>query len=344
MGELTLPEHGGDLAWARRHFGGDGEDWLDLSTGISPWAWPVHAVPVAIWQRLPDTDDSALRRAAAEFYGCASEHVLPVPGSQFAISCLPRIVPRGIVALPNPGFAEHIHAWSAAGHTVVEYRNLDELAELLATGDIRYAVVINPNNPSAEQASPAQLLEWRSQLAAHNGLLVVDEAFADCYPQISLAKHAHLSGLVILRSVGKFFGLAGVRLGFVLACAAMLTPLQRWCNPWQINHPAQWIGTQALRDRDWQTGQRRRIAQHSAHMQEMLGDFFPAAHIGDAGLFLTLSDPSVSLYHRFIEFAKAQVLLRYGRSNAGEWLRFALPGDNLAAFQQRLEFILRTTT
>lgn len=342
MGELTLPEHGGDLAWARRHFGGNSEDWLDLSTGISPWARPVHAVPVAIWQRLPDADDSALRRAAAEFYGCASEHVLPVPGSQFAISCLPRTVPHGVVALPNPGFAEHKHAWIAAGHRVVEYRNLDELSVLIDSSDIRYAVVINPNNPSAEQANPAQLLEWRNQLNAHDGLLVVDEAFADVYPQISLGAHAHLPGLVILRSLGKFFGLAGVRLGFVLAGTEILASLTHWCNPWQINHPAQWIGTQALRDRDWQTGQRQRVAQHSAHLQQLLRDFFPTAHINDAGLFVTLSDPTAPLYHRFIEFAKAQVLLRYGRSNAGEWLRFALPGDNSAAFQQRLEFIMRT--
>lgn len=344
MAELTLPDHGGDLAWAQRNFGGSAADWLDLSTGISPWPWPVPPIPCAIWQRLPEADGMHLRSVAATLYGCASDHLLPVPGSQFAIACLPRIAPTGVVAVPNPGYTEHRRAWSAAGHRVVEYGHLDELAALIDAGDVLHAVVINPNNPSAEQADPARLLQWRAQLSDRGGLLIVDEAFIDYQSQLSLAAQSHLPNLVILRSLGKFFGLAGVRLGFALAGPAILAQLMDWCSPWQINHPAQWIGAQALADGDWQVRQRLRIAQHAGQMQRLLQNIFPRARIGQAGLFLTLTDPATSLYQQFLRFAEAQVLLRYGRSGDGEWLRFGLPGDDLPRLAQRLEQVLGKTS
>jgi cobalamin biosynthetic protein CobC len=227
----------------------------------------------------------------------------------------------------------------AAGHRVATYRNLNELTSLVAAGDVQHAVVINPNNPSAEQADPVQLLQWRESLAPRGGLLVVDEAFIDAQPQLSLASQTPLPNLVILRSFGKFFGLAGVRLGFVLAGPAILAELKIWCNPWQITHPAQWIGAQALRDHQWQAEQRRRIAQHAEQMHQLLRPFFLNADIGNSGLFLTVTDPGTSLYQRFIQFAEAQVLLRYGRSGDGEWLRFGLPGDDCATLKKRLEHL-----
>lgn len=344
MAELALPAHGGNLAWAQAIFGGKAADWLDLSTGISPWPRPVPAVPAAVWQRLPDIDDAALRQAAAEYYGCAMRHLLPVPGSQFAIGHLPHVLRRGVAALPHPGYREHALAWAAAGHRVVEYRHPAELDEFISRGEISHAVVINPNNPSGQRIERGLLLRWREHLERLGGILVVDEAFADTEPQLSLAPCVPLPNLVILRSVGKFFGLAGIRLGFVLAEAAILAALAPWCGPWHINHPAQWIGEQLFRDREWQDQQRLRVTQQSAHMHELLRAWFPTASAINAGLFLTVEDQAGPLYRRFLQFAEARVLVRYGRNGDGtEWLRFGLPGDQFALLHQRVTHIFGTT-
>ncbi|MFV0277303.1 MAG: threonine-phosphate decarboxylase, partial [Parahaliea sp.] len=257
--------HGGNLAAAMARYGGTREHWIDLSTGIAPEGWPVPSLPAGVWQRLPEEGDQ-LRDIAARYYRCQPQRLLPLPGSQHAISLLPRLWPRGEVALPYWGYREHQRAWAAAGHGCHYYRDLDELAGLLADPMLRYAVLINPNNPTAELSEPARLLPMLDVLATRGGYLLVDEAFVDLYPDYSLGAHAH-PALVVLRSVGKFFGLAGLRLGFAIAEPGVLAALDGATEPWALSHPARWVGAQALADESWQVRQRDTLSASAAHWQ-----------------------------------------------------------------------------
>ena len=231
--------HGGDLDQAAREFGIPREKWLDLSTGIAPWSWPVSDIPTAVWQRLPAVD-CPLRHAAAAYYGCPPDAVLAIPGSQFAIQTLPQLFPDNTrVAIPELGYFEHRKAWQKAGHQLVDYSDqaLDQLELQIEAGELDVVLVINPNNPTATLLERTRLLHWCELLARRGGCLIVDEAFMDTEQRMSLASECPRPGLVVLRSLGKFFGLAGLRVGFVLAESPVLELLSQRLGPWAVNGP-----------------------------------------------------------------------------------------------------------
>ena len=204
-------------------------DWLDLSTGISPWSWAAETgfAPTAeSWRRLPD-DDDGLRRAAADYYG---GEVLPTAGSQAAIQALPRLRPAATVGICAPTYAEHAEQWCRAGHAVVAVA-ADRIAQQLDHLDV--LLLCNPNNPDGRTWTPATLLDWHARLAARGGWLVVDEAYIDARPERSIAARSDRPGLIVLRSLGKFFGLAGARVGFV-GCAPGLRAALREAQPGRL--------------------------------------------------------------------------------------------------------------
>ncbi|GAB3262600.1 threonine-phosphate decarboxylase [Chitinimonas naiadis] len=261
------PQHGGDLQRAIAAYGGTAEDWLDCSSGIAPYAYPLPAVPTAIWQRLPE-QDATLLSAAAGYYG--TDQLLALPGSQAAISLLPQLRrPGGRVAVIAPAYAEHAWQWQQHGHAVLQLAPEAVDAQLPM---LDVLVVVNPNNPSARQLPAQQLLAWREQLATRGGWLIVDEAFADIAPAQSLLPHIGLPGLIILRSVGKFFGLAGIRLGFAAAETAVLRALQLRLGPWAVSAPAQWAGALALADSAWQQQQQARLQADSHWLLQILAE------------------------------------------------------------------------
>jgi L-threonine-O-3-phosphate decarboxylase len=234
-------EHGGRLRRAATEYGIPLADWLDLSTGINPLGWLPPAMPTAAWARLPEEDDG-LADLAARVYG--ARHALPVAGSQAAIQALPTLRARGRVGIVAPGYAEHAHAWETAGHEVTTF----DPAHLPATERMDVVLLIHPNNPSGQTYAPQDLLRLHAGLAARGGWLVVDEAFMDCTPAASLAAHAHLPGLIVLRSLGKFYGLAGARVGFVLAAAELLDRLAQRFGPWALSGPSRFVAAAALAD------------------------------------------------------------------------------------------------
>lgn len=324
--ELT---HGGSLQQAAAEFGLEAGAWLDISTGISPWSWPVPPVPETVWQRLPEQQDGLLP-AAADYYGCAVERLLPVPGSQYAIRHLPALWPLAPVALPLWGYREHHLAWQRAGHDCVSYRDGSHLQQLIAAGTVRHAVVINPNNPSTELLCPGLLQDLARQLARRDGRLLVDEAFVDTHPGHSLTQWP-APNLVVLRSLGKFFGLAGIRLGFVIADPAVLTALAATMNPWAVNHPARWLARQALRDRAWQEQQRLRLCASGRRWQRQLGALFPDLALANAALFVSAETDrrrAQALYRaaarrgvllRLLDPVAERGMLRFGLPPAGQW-------------------------
>lgn len=316
-------KHGGNLLKASARFGTPAGEWIDLSTGISPWSWPVPPVPGEIWQRLPEEDDGLPARAAT-YYRCPEQTLLALPGSQYAISRLPALFEQGPVALPHWGYREHHLAWRRAGHPVVEYRNASQLRELVMAGTVRHALVINPGNPDTTLLAPALLEELAEQLARLSGQLVVDEAFMDPYPPCSLIPRRPPNA-VILRSLGKFFGLAGVRLGFAVADPALLARLAAGLDPWAVSHPARWLGRLALADPAWQVRQRLRLENQSARWHRQLCRLFPGMPWRRSALFVSAeTSEAPRLFHLC---ARRALLLRLYDDREVPLIRCGLPTD-----------------
>ncbi|KAE9645417.1 threonine-phosphate decarboxylase [Pseudomonas sp. PB103] len=317
-------EHGGRLRKAAHDYGIAEADWLDLSSGLAPWPFPIPEIPLRAWARLPETDDG-LEQAACDYYGATQ--VLPVAGSQMAIQLLPRLRRAGKVGVLSPCYAEHAEAWRRSGYIVREVLE-QEVEFFLDSLDV--LVVVNPNNPTGLSLTPARLLDWHARLAQRGGWLVVDEAFMDNTPHLSLAAHAHQVGLIVLRSFGKFFGLAGVRLGFVLAERKLLKLLAEQVGPWAVSGPTRVLGQACLQDTENHTRQRMRSEAASARLASLLErhGFKPQ---GGCALFQWLVTEHAEALHEFM--ARRGILLRIFTHNSS--LRFGLPAD--AAEEARLE-------
>ncbi len=309
--------HGGRLHEVANRYGIPVADWLDLSTGINPNGWPVPAVPPNLWSRLPQDDDE-LEQCAQDYY--AAEQVLPVAGSQAAILALPRLRPACRVAVLDPGYAEHAHAWRREGHTVSAV-TAEQVDDAVRNADV--LVLIHPNNPTGERFSVQQLLAWHQRLAAHGGWLLVDEAFMDITPEHSLCPYSTREGLIVLRSLGKFFGLAGARVGFVCGNPALLGRLRALLGPWTVSGPARWIAAAALQDAHWQATARRHLKAAGTTLNALLSrhGLFPA---GDCALFQWVRMHSAAELHATL--ARQGILTRL--FSAPGSLRFGLPGND----------------
>src|SRR5471030_2890880 len=257
--------HGGNLREAARRYGIALGDWLDLSTGINPRAYPVPPVPIDAWRRLPE-DADGLAELVAHHYGAPG--ALPVAGSQAAIRALPGLLRRGVAAIAPLTYSEYRPAFERAGHRIVTL----DVASADLKDDIDHVIVANPNNPTTERISRDVLLRWHEQLAARGGTLIVDEAFADAYgdPSMSLESESGREGLVVLRSVGKFYGLAGIRAGFVLAAAPLRHALSEALGAWTVSGPARHAVQAAFNDLAWQADARATLARDSARLAGLI--------------------------------------------------------------------------
>jgi cobalamin biosynthetic protein CobC len=312
-------EHGGRLLAASLRYGIPSSEWLDLSTGINPLGWPVPPLPPDCWQRLPQ-DDDGLEAEAACYYG--SDGLLPVPGSQAAIQLLPGLFPSASVACLVPIYNEHPLAWAKAGHRVLalEYATL---AQALAT-DTPVVVLCNPNNPTAELHSRSAVLAAADELQRRGGWLVVDEAFTDPQPENSvaaLAGSAAAPNLIVLRSLGKFFGLAGARVGFVFAAPEILASLREAVGPWALAGPSREVAKRALADRAWQTETRQELSALSRRLQQLLA---PLGHVAATQLFATVTTNHAHLLVK--HFGERGILVRH--YDPQPLLRFGLPASD----------------
>ena len=308
-------EHGGRVRRASTHYGIPLERWLDLSTGINPRPWMGEPPPLTHWRRLPE-DEDGLAEAAQEYYGAPG--VLPTAGSQAAILNLPRLRAPCRVGVLNPGYAEHAARWREAGHAVTAVTP-SECAGAAPALDV--LVLINPNNPTGHRFTRAQLLSWHGRLAARGGWLIVDETFADADPRDSVAAETYREGLVVLKSLGKFFGLAGARVGFTLAAQPLRAALTERLGPWTISGPSRAIAIGALRDEPWQSETRRRLRADAARLTTLLRDF-GLAPAGGCELFQWVMTAKARGVHE--RLARSGILCRLFENPAS--LRFGLPG------------------
>ncbi len=282
--------------------------------------------PVSEWMRLPQDDDD-LAAAARDYYGADA---LPVAGSQAAIQWLPRVRTRSRVGVLTPSYAEHAQAWRRAGH---ELRALSAAQCEAAIDTLDVLVLANPNNPGGERFERDRLLDWHRRLASRGGWLVVDEAFADAHAELSVADHAHAAGLVVLRSLGKFFGLAGARVGFVLAARELREALAEGLGPWTIAGPSRQLAAWALRDRAWQRAQQQRLQVASDRLRRLLHAQGLSPDGGCALFQRCIVDDAEPIEQAF---ARRGILLR--RFDAPSSLRFGLPASE--AQWQRLQAAL----
>jgi len=330
---FALPSHGGDLSLAAARFGQPAAGWLDLSTGINPFAYPVPQLPPVIWQRLPDSgDDLALREVAAGAYGVSDpDEIAAAPGTQAILQLLPRLRPFSQVAVIGPTYGEHARCWGNAGHQVMPMETLDR------TTDADVVVLCHPNNPDGRKYEIPRLLEIADSMAQRGGLLVVDEAFVDAVPEISVS-HLTRPGLLVLRSVGKFFGLAGLRLGFAIGEPQLTRLIRQALGPWAVSGAAMAIGAMALADQEWIVATRRRLPQEIAALNAILGR---------AGLSVAGGTPLFTLVNASRAWALYEYLGQLGIlarpfAMAPRWLRFGLPPDDEG--RQRLAAALESWT
>ncbi|MCF6281433.1 MAG: threonine-phosphate decarboxylase CobD [Candidatus Polarisedimenticolaceae bacterium] len=312
-------EHGGRVRAAASHYAVPYAEWLDLSTGINPNGWPVPAIPGHVWQQLPEEEDE-LVAVAQNYYQAPA--LLPVAGSQAAIQMIPELRPACQVGIISPGYAEHAAAWSRAGHTL-QPLHFGQIKQQINRLDV--LLLIHPNNPTGECFSREQLLIWRQKLANRGGWLIVDEAFIDSSPKESLAPESSLPGLIVLRSLGKFFGLAGARVGFVLAEESLLKVLSERLGPWSISSPARWVASQALQDYHWQQQARQQLNQQASQLNQLLQDV-GLKPTGGSALFQWVITPAAKEIHH--QLAKQGILTRLFQEPCS--LRFGLPADRAA--------------
>jgi cobalamin biosynthesis protein CobC len=308
-----MPEHGGNLDQALQRFGGDARDWIDLSTGINRKPYPVGELPEATWNALPSKSAlDWLHQAAQENYGMTAP-ILALNGAQAAIQLLPHLASRGRAWILGPTYNEYAAVFSAAGWEVAEVHDL----EALAGADM--AILANPNNPDGGRYQPKQLLELLPEV----GRLVVDESFADAVPELSLASHAGRQGLLILRSFGKFFGLAGLRLGFVIGSETDIAALAAMAGPWPVSGPAIAVGGRALSDRAWAKATSARLARDCARLDAEVAKL-DWRLVGGTPLFRLYETGDANAAQE--KLARTQIWSRIFPYHRG-WLRLGLPGD-----------------
>lgn len=314
-------KHGGRILAAAEKYAIPAKNWLDLSTGLNPNGWPIPDVPTALWQALPE-DNDGLQTAACQYYGC--DYCLPVAGSQAAIQTLPTLRSFSKVGVISPTYAEHEYNWKQAGHDVIPL-SLEDVASHLEQLDV--LVVINPNNPTGKLIAADILLKWHQQLSTRGGWLIVDEAFMDVTSEFSLLSAGIRPGLIVLRSMGKFFGLAGIRCGFVISDKELLQRIVDKLGPWSLTGPTRYIAKQALQDKSWHSQSCRELLHASDRLATMLTEYGLTPNGGTA-FFQWLSHPDASKI--FDVFAKQGILLRYfdkDKSTLSPSLRFGLPAN-----------------
>lgn len=252
-----LRDHGGGVDAAAERFGGARADWIDLSTGINPQAYPLPPIADHFWRDLPDAAaQDALVAAACEFWRVPSDlGVLPAPGVSVLIAMLPRLAARGMVCIPGPTYNEHAAAFAAEGW------------QIRTEGAAMAQVVVHPNNPDGRVWTAEEVI------ANHRAITIIDESFCDVCPDASLIDLARHPGVIVLKGLGKFWGLAGLRLGFAIARPVTLKRLAEMMGPWAVSGPAQAVGAAALADHAWAADKRARLVSDSARLDALMTDF-----------------------------------------------------------------------
>lgn len=317
-------KHGGDLTEAIARYGGTREMWMDLSTGINPNPWPVvtDLLTSSLHQLPSRADEIALINAARVAYRAPQGiDLVAASGTQALIQWLPRLAKPGKVAVVAPTYSEHVRAWSSSGHPVVTCDALEHLPK-----DVRHAIVVNPNNPDGRMISVEAVARAAELLQAQGGWLVIDEAFIDLSPDMTAAALCADLPVIVLRSFGKFYGLAGVRLGIAIAHPNIADLIRDALGPWAVSGPALAVGAAALQDDAWAADMRHRLQSAAARLDIIL-QTAGCTIIGGTGLFRLVRHHNAPALHE--RLAQQHIWCRSFDWGA-DLLRFGLPKDDAA--------------
>ncbi|MBL4740108.1 MAG: threonine-phosphate decarboxylase [Sneathiella sp.] len=319
------------MNWARNHFGSDGPTWIDVSTGINPTPYPVPDLPAKVWSRLPETaQEEALLKVAREYYSVPnSAEIVACPGTQSALQLIPSLRQKSVIAIVSPTYAEHANCWKLAGHEVIEVPSLKEVPTAV---DI--VVVVSPNNPTGTIADKLELLSLQKDLSTKGGWLIVDEAFMDMNPSRSATHYLPQENSLILKSFGKFFGLAGLRLGFVLGDKTIVSQIRSKLGPWAVSGIASHIGKIAFEDEIWHQSTRKNLKSDSQRLSSLLMQTGLDV-IGSTDLFILITTPDASSL--FTHLCISRILTRPFPERPAH-IRFGLPAGDKN--WQRLEAAL----
>ncbi len=323
--------HGGELSFLRQRYPDAPEPLVDLSTGINPFPYPVPPIPETAYTRLPEAVHiRTLKKAAAAAYGARDADMVAVaPGTQILISSLPRLFPAQRVAIRSPTYGEFAPVWDAAGANVVQGAG----TEVLEEGDV--AILCNPNNPDGRGLDPGQVLELQVRRARAGGCLIVDEAFAEfSEANRSVVPALPRQGLIVLRSFGKAYGLAGLRLGFLIAEPEIAGRVEEALGPWPVSGIAIHAAVKALGDEVWRQETADRLARAGERLDSLLSSHGLEA-VGGTSLFRLVRHDRASAIAAAL--GRAGILVR-DFPERSDWLRFGMPPDGPA--WQRLEAAL----
>ena len=265
--------HGGDIISASEQYSWPLNDWIDLSTGLNPWPYPVPNIPQQAFIDLPYLQ-AEFNAAVQRYYG-NNNNAIALSGSQQAIQALPYCLNNFPLLAPEVGYQEHVKQWRSCGGNVAFYpafdrgRAQESIQNSILKNSQQHVLIINPNNPTGLLFDPEWIRQCAYQLAA-GGFVIVDEAFIDTIADQSMLQQSLPSNVIVLRSFGKFFGLAGLRLGFVFAPSNIRQQLQQQQGLWSVNGPAQYVATQALKDHIWQ----QQACRHIVDFQHLTVQIF----------------------------------------------------------------------
>jgi cobalamin biosynthetic protein CobC len=311
--------HGGNVNAARRLFPDAPNPWIDLSTGINPAPYPIGDISATAFTSLPEPSAlAALEATARQTYGApTSAEVVAAPGTQAIIQWLPHIFAARRVGILGHTYGEHAQCWRAAGAEIIAATTLEDFA----CCDI--GVVVNPNNPDGRIIEPDTLIAAAASLAAKGGLLIVDEAFMDVMPPAMSLVPALPGGAIIMRSFGKTYGLAGVRLGFAVTAPELGAKLRAALGPWAVSGPTIEIARRALADRAWLARTITFLTRDADRLDHLLiGAGF--AVIGGTPLFRLAEREDADLWFR--KLGRAGILTRPFPARPSA-LRFGIPSD-----------------
>ena len=306
-------DHGGGLDGAAMLYGGARNDWIDLSTGINPVPYPIGKFTQNDWTALPDAAAfNALTQAARSFWNVPDgAAILPAPGASALIARIPALATAARVDIPKPTYNEHAAAFQAQGWT-------------LSQDNPSAHVLVHPNNPDGR---------FWSDSDANAPLTIIDESFCDIAPDASLIHLAERDGVIVLKSFGKFWGLAGLRLGFAIGDPTLIASLNDFIGPWAVSGPALRTGALALNDHGWADQTRARLGADAARLDALMRTH-GADVVGGTSLFRLYDVGDAAAWQA--KLARAHIWSRVF-PYSDKWLRLGLPApDQWARFSAAL--------
>ena len=312
-------KHGGDLSDAVR-VNRKIKKWIDLSTGINPNAYNDFNIDKTVYSHLPSGNQLAeLMSIARGYYNLNQEiKICAYQGAQGVINILPNIVNKNIhdtIQILTPTYTEHYRVWNDHGFKIRLVTNIENELD----PSIPF-VLVNPNNPDGKLFQPKYLEELWERIRKAGGFLILDESFMDGTPDMSFRFDNCRDNVIVIRSFGKFFGLPGLRLGFVYGDNHYINKVSSLVGPWPISSSSLLIARKAMLDTVWISATITDLKMKSTALSNFLHDQ-KLKTVGDCYFFKTIELDNASQMHKAL--ANHGIWTRIFNYNQ-KWLRMGL--------------------